>query len=103
TLDALTVRYGCEAVVLNTCNRVELYLARSPLPQGQGHGRAGDDVFGADLIAEFLGEWHHVRPDDLRGHLYQFRDGDAVGHLFRVVASLDSMIVGEGQIAGQVK
>ena len=95
-LEALTVRYGCEAVLLNTCNRVELYLAKPPLPTAAG-------VFDADLIAEFLGEWHHVRPDELRSHLYQHRDDTAVRHLFRVVASLDSMIVGEGQIAGQVK
>jgi glutamyl-tRNA reductase len=110
-LDALSVRYGCETVILNTCNRVELYFGRAapeapkprptegPKPRPLGPG----DAFDAGLIAEFLAEWHHLRAEELRGHLDQFRDGEAVRHLFRVAASLDSMIVGEGQIAGQVK
>lgn len=92
-LDELTVRYGCEAVILNTCNRVELYLARpeKSLP------------IDADLIAEFLGELHRVPAAEIRTHLYERRNGEAVRHLFRVAGSLDSLIVGEGQIAGQVK
>jgi glutamyl-tRNA reductase len=112
-LEELSARYGCEAVILSTCNRVELYLARPEavvLPD-------------ADLIAEFLHEFHRrpgpgagasVRPGpgagasglcaaEIRRHLYEHRDAEAVRHLFRVVASLDSLIVGEGQIAGQVK
>jgi glutamyl-tRNA reductase len=96
-LSELSVRYGCEAVILSTCNRVELYLGWA-VPAGPVQ-----EVFDADLIAEFLGEWHQLPATQLRPHLYQFRDRDAVHHLFRVVASLDSMIVGEGQIAGQVK
>jgi glutamyl-tRNA reductase len=92
-LDELNVRYGCEAVVLSTCNRVELYLARpdaAVMPD-------------ADLIAEFLAEFHGLRAAEVRPHLYERRGPDAVRHLFRVAASLDSLIVGEGQIAGQVK
>ena len=54
-------------------------------------------------MAEFLAEFHHVPAGDLRSHLYEHRHGEAVRHLFRVTASLDSMIVGEGQIAGQVR
>jgi glutamyl-tRNA reductase len=92
-LDELSVRYGCEAVILSTCNRVELYLARLG-------GLVAPD---ADLLAEFLGESHGVSVAELRPHLYQHTQADAVRHLFRVVASLDSLIVGEGQIAGQVK
>lgn len=87
------VRYGAEAAILSTCNRVELYLARlaevAPLD--------------ADLVAEFLGEFHKIPADQVRPHLYEYREQDAVRHLFRVIASLDSLIVGEGQIAGQVK
>jgi glutamyl-tRNA reductase len=92
-LDELSARYGNEAVILSTCNRVELYLARvdaQVAPDG-------------DLLAEFLAEFHQLPVADLHGHLYQHRGADAVRHLFRVVASLDSLIVGEGQIAGQVK
>lgn len=86
-------RYGFEAVIVSTCNRVEIYTAR-----------AGAHVPpDADLLAEFLAEFHQVPQDALRSHLYDRVNADAVKHLFRVVASLDSLIVGEGQIAGQVK
>jgi glutamyl-tRNA reductase len=92
-LDELNARYGCEAVILSTCNRVELYLGRVTATVAPD----------ADLLAEFLAEFRGLPADQIRAHLYQYRDADAVRHLFRVVASLDSMIVGEGQIAGQVK
>ncbi|HLJ96254.1 MAG TPA: glutamyl-tRNA reductase [Gemmataceae bacterium] len=92
-LDGLAVRYGCEAVIVSTCNRVELYLAR---PDAQ----VAPDV---ELIAEFLAEFHQLPAAKLMPHLYEHRGHKAVDHLFRVVASLDSLIVGEGQIAGQIK
>jgi glutamyl-tRNA reductase len=92
-LDLLGVRYGCEAVILSTCNRVELYL-----------GRVGARVaLDAGLVAEFLGEFHGIPAIELRPYLYHHGQDDAVRHLFRVAASLDSLIVGEAQIAGQVK
>src|SRR5205807_3076559 len=56
-----------------------------------------------DGVADLLGEWQNIPPADIRPHLYAHTDADAVRHLFRVAASLDSLIVGEGQIAGQVK
>jgi glutamyl-tRNA reductase len=96
-LEELNVRYGCEAVILSTCNRVELYLGRPAAPDPN---LLIPDV---ELIAEFLGETHQLAPHVIRPHLYEQRDQLAVRHLFRVAASLDSMIVGEGQIAGQVK
>src|SRR5262249_37082028 len=92
-LDEIGQRYGCEVVTVSPWNRVEVSLAR------------GDTPFGPDveLLAEFLAEVHRLPVGEVRPHLYE-HDGDAaVRHLFRVVASLDSMIVGEGQIAGQVK
>jgi glutamyl-tRNA reductase len=92
-LDELVARYGCEAVVLSTCNRVELYLARADAEVAPG----------ADVLAEFLAERRGLRAEEVRPHLYEYRNADAVRHLFRVVASLDSLVVGEGQIAGQVK
>jgi len=92
-LDELGVRYGCEAVILSTCNRVELYLART------------DALVAPDraLLAEFLAEFHQVPVATVAAHLYEHSKLAAVHHLFRVVSSLDSLIVGEGQIAGQVK
>ncbi len=93
SLDELNGRYGCEAVILSTCNRVELYLARP----GADVGPDGD------LVAEFLAEVHGLPLADVRPHLYAHRNEDAVRHLFRVTSSLDSLVVGEGQIAGQVR
>src|SRR5262249_16690027 len=87
-LEEMNSRYGCEAAILSTCNRVEVYLAR---PQAS---------LDADLLLEFLGETHRLPVDLLKSHLYQHRDRDVIHHLFRVAASLDSLIVGEGQIAG---
>lgn len=92
-LDELGSRYGCEAVILSTCNRVELYLARTDATVPMD----------LELIAEFLAQFHGLPLEQVRPHLYEQRQGDAVKHLFRVAASLDSLIVGEGQIAGQVK
>jgi glutamyl-tRNA reductase len=91
--DDLPARYGCELVVLSTCNRVELYLGR---PEGEL------DI-GLEQIAGELARFHNVSAAALLPHLYERRQVDAVRHVFRVVASLDSMLVGEGQIAGQVK
>jgi glutamyl-tRNA reductase len=92
-LDELSVRYGCEAVILSTCNRVEVYLARADVPHGPD----------AELLMEFLSEFHRMDGAALRPHLYAHQQGDAVRHLFRVAASLDSMIVGEAQIVNQTK
>jgi glutamyl-tRNA reductase len=92
-LAELAACYGCEAAVLSTCNRVELYLAK---PEGE----VPPDC---ELIAEFLGNFHSLPHEDIRAHLYEFTDAAAVQHLFRVTTSLDSLIVGEGQIAGQVR
>jgi glutamyl-tRNA reductase len=89
----LAARYGCEAAILCTCNRVEMYLAKP----------TGDDLPDAHLLAEFLGEFHRLPPADLQPHLVERKNDDGVRHLLRVAASLDSLIVGEGQIAGQVK
>lgn len=83
---------GCEAVLLNTCNRVELYLGGEPgtLPP-------------VDHVIQFLGELQHQPGERFREHLYQKRDEQVVRHLFSVACSLDSMVVGETQIIGQVR
>ena len=92
-LEDLNTRYGAEAVILSTCNRVELYLARPGAAEGPD----------AELLTEFLAEVHDLPRADFEKSLYRYQDADAVRHLFRVAGSLDSMIVGEGQIAGQVR
>ncbi|MFO0797914.1 MAG: glutamyl-tRNA reductase [Gemmataceae bacterium] len=92
-LAELTARYGAEAVVLGTCNRVELYLARP---------ETGAPVH-SPLVAEYLSELHDVPAADIQAHLYEHADADAVRHAFRVAAGLDSVVLGEDQIAGQVK
>ena len=92
-LDEIGARYACEAVLLSTCNRVELYAGRAEADQGPS----------ADLLAEFLGEFQKVPAAEIRPYFYFQSGTQAVQHLFRVAASLDSMIVGEGQIAAQVR
>jgi glutamyl-tRNA reductase len=77
-----------EGLILSTCNRVEL-LAQT---------RNG----GADLRA-FLRDYFQLDDSTLDPHLYEYRDQAAVRHLFRVASSLDSMVLGEAQILGQVK
>jgi glutamyl-tRNA reductase len=85
----LTARPGIEeGMIISTCNRVEVVT----------HTSNGS----ADLRG-FLHEHFHLTADDLDPHLYEFREKDAVRHVFRVAASLDSMVVGEAQILGQVK
>src|ERR1700756_2367002 len=77
-----------EGMVISTCNRVEVIT----------HTTNGS----ADLRG-FLHEHFHLGARDLDPHLYEFCDQDAVRHVFRVASSLDSMVVGEAQILGQVK
>lgn len=80
-----------EAVVLSTCNRAELYVACDDVEIAQ-----------ADLVT-FVTEFHGVDPSELAPHLYDGADLDVARHLFRVAAGLDSLVVGEPQILGQVK
>jgi glutamyl-tRNA reductase len=78
-----------EAVIVSTCNRVEVY----------GRGR---EAGAADRVARFLADHGRLAPEAL-SHLYRLEGEDAVRHVFRVAASLDSMVLGEPQILGQVK
>ena len=80
-----------EVVVLSTCNRAEVYThSEAPLPVG-------------DALATFMSAFHDVPEPELKPHLYHRQGADAARHLFRVVAGLDSLVVGEPQILGQVK
>ena len=81
-----------EAMYLGTCNRVEVYAVVEK----------GD--WGFRKLEDFLVATHFsLSSEDLLPHLYRYSDEEAIAHLFRVSASLDSMIVGEPQILGQVK
>jgi glutamyl-tRNA reductase len=84
---------GCtEAVLLSTCNRTELYM-RAP----------GEQPDASSIGARFLTDHAGMPESDADRYLYTLHDEGAVEHLFRVVSSLDSMILGEAQIQGQVK
>ena len=81
---------GRELVVLSTCNRSEIYVV-------------GDTDATADHVGQFFSEYHEIPHEQVRDHLYVYRGPDAARHLFRVAAGLDSLVVGEPQILGQVK
>ena len=83
-----------EGLILSTCNRVELVTLQDNPPATETNK--------TDLL-RFLHEYFAVPPNDIQPHLYEFREREAVRHLFRVASSLDSMVVGEPQILGQVK
>jgi glutamyl-tRNA reductase len=83
-----------EGLILSTCNRVELLT----LQDDTGEAANTQPQTKADLL-RFLHEYFAVPPHDIQPHLYEFREREAVRHLFRV----DSMVVGEPQILGQVK
>jgi glutamyl-tRNA reductase len=77
-----------EGMILSTCNRVEI-LAQTQNGSGDLHA--------------FVHNYFKVEPGKFEPHLYEYKEKDAVAHLFRVACSLDSMVVGEPQILGQVK
>lgn len=92
TLDRLIAQpYVAEAVLVSTCNRVEVYAAVSGF-----HGGLGD-------ICAVLADQAGCQPAALAPHLYVHYDAAAVDHVFRVAAGLDSMVVGEAQILGQLR
>lgn len=80
-----------EAVILSTCNRTEIYAVTR------------DACSGFDVVADFMAEYHDLDGYELRRYLYHRQDMAMVHHLFRVVSSLESMVLGEAQILGQVK
>ena len=92
-LDALARAFpGGEFVVLSTCNRVEVYAAGPP---------SAIPTTGA--LIDFLAHFHARSAESFAAHLVDHHDGHAVSHLFKVAASLESLVLGEGQILGQVR
>jgi glutamyl-tRNA reductase len=80
-----------EALLLSTCNRVEIYSA------------VRDRSAAAETVKDFISSFHGIERPDFERVLYVHDDSEAVRHVFRVASSLDSMIVGEPQILGQLK
>jgi glutamyl-tRNA reductase len=80
-----------EGAILSTCNRIEVYAVVSKFHAG------------SQDLRNFLSEFCHVAPEDFADHLYTYHDDAAVRHLFRVAAGIDSMVVGESEILGQVR
>ena len=78
-------------VVLSTCNRTELYLSVEEQDNLQ------------EALIRWLCEYHNLNEEELRSSLYWHQDNDAVSHLMRVASGLDSLVLGEPQILGQVK
>lgn len=78
-----------EAAILSTCNRTELYVGSE------------EDV--GETVIHWLSRFHHLDESTLRPYLYRLQDADTVRHMLRVASGLDSMILGEPQILGQMK
>ena len=90
-LEGLAARHVArEMAVLSTCNRAEVYVA-------------SDADHAVEGLFSFFAEYHGVPPDELSPHLYMHHGAGVARHLFRVAAGLDSLVVGEPQILGQVK
>ncbi len=86
-----TYEHVLEGIVLSTCNRIEAYAVVSKF-----HGGAQD-------LRNFFAEFCHIAPEDFADDLYTYHDEGALRHLFRVAAGIDSMVIGESEILGQVR
>lgn len=80
-----------EGLIVSTCNRVELYAVSK------------DPSAATIALRRFLADFHDLSQHDLEDHLYDYNGEEAIHHLFRVASSLDSMVIGEPQILGQIK
>ena len=87
----LQLKHIQEGLILSTCNRVEIYAVVNEREKGV-----------LDL-KQFLEDYHRVKCEEIEEHLYTYSQPKAISHLFQVAVSLDSMVVGETQILGQVK
>lgn len=91
-LDGLRSAFGAsvrEAAILSTCNRTEIYCAADPAV--------------SQHVPAWLADFNSLEAGSLQPHVYQYQQNDAVRHAFRVASGLDSMVLGEPQILGQMK
>jgi glutamyl-tRNA reductase len=84
-----------EVAILSTCNRMEIYCAANDVEYTENHLE--------DRAFEWLAAQNNVQKDELRPYIYSAKESDAVKHAFRVGSGLDSMVLGETQILGQMK
>jgi glutamyl-tRNA reductase len=89
--ELMNSEHVAEGAILSTCNRVEVYASVTKFHPG------------AQGLRNFLSEFCHVAPEDFSDHLYTYFDEGAVSHLFRVASGVDSLVVGESEILGQVR
>src|SRR5436305_3146504 len=82
-----------EGLIVSTCNRVEILTSSG--------GQKGAEA--AERLSQFLSNVRNVPVETFNGHLYTHADEAAVRHVFRVASSLDSLVVGEPQVLGQVR
>lgn len=80
-----------ESLIVSTCNRVEIYASVKETAQG------------TESIKQFISDYHGLTREDLDKSLYVYTEGEGARHVFRVASSLDSLVVGEPQILGQLK
>ena len=93
-LDALKEHHpGAEFVVLSTCNRVEVYAASEAI----------ETLPNVERLTHWIARFHEHKTDSFAAHLVAHHDDAVVAHLFRVASSLESLVLGEGQILGQVR
>lgn len=91
-LDGLRAAFGQsvkEAAILSTCNRTEIYCAAEPAV--------------SEKLPAWMADFNRIEAGSLQPHLYQYQQNEAVRHAFRVASGLDSMVLGEPQILGQMK
>lgn len=86
-LNLKTLDSNAQSVILSTCNRIEIYTTL-------------DDV---SAVIQWLGHFHDIEPERIIPHLYSYHDNDAIEHLMQVASGMDSMVLGEPQILGQLK
>lgn len=84
-----------EGLVFSTCNRMEILF----IPEGNGQAQKDP----TEKIIEFISRYKYIDISEFRNALYIYKEDEAIRHLFRVTSSLDSMVVGEPQILGQIK
>ncbi|MDY7034078.1 MAG: glutamyl-tRNA reductase [Thermodesulfobacteriota bacterium] len=87
----ISLSHISEGLILSTCNRVEVLAVSKDIEEGTKE------------IKDFLASYHNISMSQLDSHLYSYASSDAIKHIFHVASSLDSMIVGEPQILGQLK
>lgn len=92
-----------EAIILSTCNRTEVYVCAGHSSSNAEKGLPPANASGAEMVRQFLSRYSQLPLEALDRTLYVYRGLEAAHHLLRVAAGLDSLVIGENEILGQVK